>query len=226
MADCVDPDDDNDGDPDATDCAPLNPAIRHGATEICNNGVDDDCDGVADNRPGQPNAVCNVCGDGWIDNLESCDHGNVSPGTGCATDCRSIQCGGESGSWRTLLDGTTCYWRSTDTCSRSDAAGRCAGLRGFLVRMETTTERGWVFNNLIFPPGSGSRVWIGAQQCGGSWCWDSGQVVGSEFAWHPGEPSGNGPCVQSSGDGQNFDDTSCGSSRDYVCERPRLGTQR
>ncbi len=47
MADCVDPDDDNDGDPDVTDCNDFNAAVKHGATEVCN-GVDDDCDGVTD----------------------------------------------------------------------------------------------------------------------------------------------------------------------------------
>jgi cysteine-rich repeat protein len=222
----VDPDDDNDGDPDVTDCAPLNPAIHHGAVEICNNGIDENCDGYADNRPGQPNATCNVCGDGWIDNLESCDHGNVSPGTGCATDCRSIVCASEPDSWLTLLSGSTCFWRVTNTYNRSTAADRCGQRRGFLVRMESAGERTWVFNNLVFPPGSGSRVWIGAQQCGATWCWDGGQVVGAEFVWNPGEPSGNGPCVQSSGNGERYDDLACDSSRDYVCERPRLGTPR
>jgi outer membrane protein assembly factor BamB len=42
-----DPDDDNDGDPDTSDCAPLDPAIHHGAFEVCN-GKDDDCDGAVD----------------------------------------------------------------------------------------------------------------------------------------------------------------------------------
>jgi Beta-propeller repeat/Putative metal-binding motif/Thrombospondin type 3 repeat len=47
LADCVDPDDDNDGDLDKSDCAPFNPAIHHGAVEICN-GIDDNCDGRKD----------------------------------------------------------------------------------------------------------------------------------------------------------------------------------
>ncbi len=42
-ADCVDTDDDNDGDPDSADCAPLNANVGHTKTEICGNGVDDDC---------------------------------------------------------------------------------------------------------------------------------------------------------------------------------------
>ena len=43
-ADCVDPDDDNDGDPDVTDCEPLNAAVNNNAEEICGNETDDDCD--------------------------------------------------------------------------------------------------------------------------------------------------------------------------------------
>ena len=45
--DCVDSDDDGDLDPDETDCAPLNAAIHHQASEVCN-GVDDNCDGGVD----------------------------------------------------------------------------------------------------------------------------------------------------------------------------------
>ena len=45
--DCVDVDDDADGDPDVSDCASLNANVYTGAFEICN-GVDDDCDGQKD----------------------------------------------------------------------------------------------------------------------------------------------------------------------------------
>jgi hypothetical protein len=51
--DCIDADDDGDGDPDDADCAPLDPQIFHGQSEVCFNGQDEDCDGVAD-----PDATC------------------------------------------------------------------------------------------------------------------------------------------------------------------------
>jgi len=46
LPDCIDPDDDNDGDPDDIDCAPLDATIHSGAPEVCFNGKDDDCNPV------------------------------------------------------------------------------------------------------------------------------------------------------------------------------------
>ena len=47
MANCVDPDDDNDGDLDGTDCNPLNSNVYNGALEACD-GLDNDCNGKTD----------------------------------------------------------------------------------------------------------------------------------------------------------------------------------
>ena len=54
LADCVDGDDDNDGDADGTDCKPKDAACYHGATERCSDGKDNDCDGYTDESSCSP----------------------------------------------------------------------------------------------------------------------------------------------------------------------------
>jgi len=76
LKDCVDMDDDNDGDPDGSDCAPLDAAVNKDAVEVCD-GVDNNCDGETDEGLG-----ATVCGKGQcaheVDNciggmLQVCD---------------------------------------------------------------------------------------------------------------------------------------------------------
>ena len=55
IGDLCDEDDDNDLDPDETDCAPFDAAINKDAMEVCND-VDDDCDGATDECP--PGQAC------------------------------------------------------------------------------------------------------------------------------------------------------------------------
>jgi len=60
--DCIDADDDGDGDPDATDCGPLAPAVFTGAPETCDL-LDSDCDGdlvdgfIDSDTDGEPDCV-------------------------------------------------------------------------------------------------------------------------------------------------------------------------
>ena len=78
QGDACDNDDDNDGDLDASDCAPLNPAISHNVVEVCN-GVDDNCDGQVDegftdtDNDGQTDCVDpDDDGDGVLDAADNC----------------------------------------------------------------------------------------------------------------------------------------------------------
>ena len=58
-------------------------------TEICNNGEDDDADGLVD----QDDPDCWICGDGIEDPGEECDDGNIVSGDGCSALCEDEYCG-------------------------------------------------------------------------------------------------------------------------------------
>ncbi|HYV86321.1 MAG TPA: S8 family serine peptidase [Patescibacteria group bacterium] len=82
IADCYDTDDDGDGDPDITDCAPLNPWIHHGAAEVCN-GVDDNCNGVIDEGfDGDSDGYTSCAGD--------CNDSNANIHPGATEVCNGV----------------------------------------------------------------------------------------------------------------------------------------
>ncbi len=80
LKDCVDPDDDGDGDPDATDCAAFNAFIYHGAPEVCD-GIDNSCSGIVD--AGFPD----FDGDNLKDCVDPDDDGDGDPDT---ADCAAF----------------------------------------------------------------------------------------------------------------------------------------
>ena len=86
---CTDPDDDNDGDPDADDCAPLNPQVSSLATEKCN-GVDDDCSGVADDGLGVV-----TCGKGLCVHVQSVCIGGVPVACDPYAGAKMEECDGQ-----------------------------------------------------------------------------------------------------------------------------------
>jgi hypothetical protein len=70
------------------DCAPDDPSIHPGAEEICGNGVDEDCSGVADDHPDAGvEGYEDLDGDGYGDGavvVVACDLGGLAP---LAGDC-------------------------------------------------------------------------------------------------------------------------------------------
>ncbi len=91
--DVCDLDDDGDLDPDATDCAPMDATVRHGATEACN-GKDDDCDQAIDPATAFSDAIActvDVCDGQTVTHTPSdaaCDDGKACTVDACAkTGC-------------------------------------------------------------------------------------------------------------------------------------------
>lgn len=214
--------------PCAGDCDDTTAARSPLNAELCNNGIDDDCDLVVDGMV----EGCNVCGDGWIDALEACDDGNVASGDGCNSTCTAIECdaastGGDAGF---ALIGTTCVWRNDEVESRSGAISRCQAktTSAYLIRWlndPVLRDTAWITTH----PGCDTcRVWNGLQKVGGVWTWDGeGPALPGDLNWRSGEPSGDGDCVEWGGSGGNIlNDISCSNSRDSVCERPRAGIPR
>ncbi|MEJ7684499.1 MAG: choice-of-anchor Q domain-containing protein [Segetibacter sp.] len=100
-------DNDSDGDPDATDCAPANAAIYHGATEVADDGIDQNCDGFdlktwyQDNdKDGFGNPASKTTANnqpaGYVGNNSDCDDTNnaIHPGATEVCDGRDNDCDG------------------------------------------------------------------------------------------------------------------------------------
>ncbi len=113
--DCIDPDDDADGDPDTTDCQPLNPTVHAAAPELCN-GQDDDCSGApADNE-------LDADGDGYLACIDDCNDDDASVYAGSAEICNGLDddCDGYVPSIELDLDGdsfTACAGDCNDAVS-------------------------------------------------------------------------------------------------------------
>ncbi|MCB9794588.1 MAG: peptidoglycan DD-metalloendopeptidase family protein [Alphaproteobacteria bacterium] len=106
---CETHDSDGDGWDDDEDCADNNPAVHPGATEICDDGVDNDCQGGdarsetwyqdsdGDGYGSAARQVCGSAGAGWVRSGGDCDDGraSVSPGASELCDGLDNDCDGE-----------------------------------------------------------------------------------------------------------------------------------
>lgn len=106
IGDACDPDIDGDGELNAEDCAPNDPAIYHGATEVCD-GLDNDCNGTVDDNAvdastwyqdfdgdgyGNPSVSVQACNQpgGYVADNTDCDDGNSSVYPGAPEICDGV----------------------------------------------------------------------------------------------------------------------------------------
>jgi len=81
--DCIDLDDDDDGDPDTSDCNDSNATIFNGQLENCSNGIDDNCSGTTD-------LGTNLDGDAFDTCSGDCDDNNPSVYPGATELCNGV----------------------------------------------------------------------------------------------------------------------------------------
>ena len=131
LKDCVDPDDDNDGDPDETDCADLNPAVSNLKLEVCD-GADNNCNKEVDEGLGTLSCGKGAC----FHTVATCKDGGVmvcDPLEGIALE----QCDGVDNDCNGLVDEVgstvTCGLgvcnHSVDTCQAGQPV-ECDPLEG------------------------------------------------------------------------------------------------
>ena len=88
LCDSIDPDNDNDGDPLATDCNDNDPLVFTGATELCD-AVDQDCDGTADDGFDVDVDGVTTCGPDGLSGTadDDCDDSDVTAFPGATEVC-------------------------------------------------------------------------------------------------------------------------------------------
>lgn len=86
-----DADDDNDGEPDSSDCDPLNATINSMAAEIVCNGLDENCNGMADDAPDADGDGFDVCANNAPGDLDGepadCDDDDATSHPGALEVC-------------------------------------------------------------------------------------------------------------------------------------------
>ena len=125
-----DDDTDGDGDPDVTDCEPLNEAVSTITPELCNL-LDEDCDGLVDEDLGTTTCGLAVC-EHSIDNCVEGEEQVCDPFAGAGTElCNDIDddCDGDVDEDFPLLD-TPCDSADSDLCANGSYT--CVGHGGWV----------------------------------------------------------------------------------------------
>ena len=123
---------------DATDCYDGDSAIYPGGTEICDDGWDNDCDGVDES--------CSTCGDGTLDSGEEYD---PAPGPYSYVSVDSSTCRWDFSSVNQLYCNGGCTWAGGSSCDQSDADILCQ----LITDNPASTAISWTATTALSEPG-------------------------------------------------------------------------
>ena len=213
FGDPCDPDDDNDGTPDAEDNCPL--LLAQDQTDLDQDGLGDPCDPDDDN-------------DGVLDDIDNCPR--VNNPRQVNTDQGRFTCGAtpqectvETGCAVQFIGPDDYLVCTTDALERSWAAARsfCQSYGGDLVRIESAEENVRVAEMLVRRFQEPSRAWMGysdTQREGiFEWVTPVDRLYTNWANREPNNANNNEDCAHWT-DLSQWNDANCNQPRGFVCE--------
>ena len=224
------------------DCNDNNVTVNPDATEVCNDGIDNDCDGQTDldatwwedlDEDGYGDEAsslftvsCNSTPTGYVNNPADCDdrYDVISPDDpelcdGVDNNCDGlIDEGGACGGCASEQNGPSTYQFCDTPLSWDEASASCTSMSYELITIDDGEENTWARQtaNLYNP----SRYWIGLNDLEneGTFVWPDGSTP-TYTNWRNGEPNnaGNEDCTEVYGDG-GWNDLPCTRIYPYICE--------
>ncbi|MAA79990.1 MAG: hypothetical protein CL916_12115, partial [Deltaproteobacteria bacterium] len=233
---------------DNSDCDDSNWDINPGMDELCNDGIDNNCDGYLDDESSVDafigyldtdgdgyggGTILSSCDDIYYSTDEDCDDedADVFPGTTEVCDGIDNNCNGDIDS-NSLCRNELSYCRlrrrqgSSYLFCRANrtwsvAKGECASLGYHLVTINDSGEDSWI-DGQIQNFSSSHRWWIGYNDITLEDYWDWDGPYGIYTNWSTGEPndagSGEDCVLLNQTSSGGWHDASCSTSTYFVCE--------
>ena len=233
---------------DNSDCDDANADVNPGMDELCNDGIDNDCDGYLDDESSVDAFVgyLDTDGDGYGggDLMASCDDiyyatdddcddddVDVSPDAtevcdGIDNDCdgnidTNWLCRNELSYCRLRKNQGSSYLFCRDNRTWSVAKGECASLGYHLVTINDSGEDTWL-DGQVDNFSSSRQWWIGYNDITLEDYWDWDGPYGTYTNWSSGEPndagSGEDCVLLNQTSNGGWSDASCSTSTYFVCE--------
>jgi hypothetical protein len=123
---------------DDTDCDDANDTVNPGGTEVCDDGLDNDCDGS--------DSSCSTCGDSVLDTDEEYD---PPPGPYSSAVVDSTTCRYDFSGVRQLYCNGGCSWTGSSGCEQAEADILCQ----LIMDNPASTATSWTATTALSEPG-------------------------------------------------------------------------